>query len=98
MLLSIHSHLQAVEMTITKLPATADRQCTPKTILAAELLANDTDVEGNTLSLTNVVMLKMAPLPSIVMAMWSSRSMEMPAPPALSTLSAMVTEEPTLRS
>jgi hypothetical protein len=30
------------------------RQGTPKTILAAELLANDTDVEGNTLSLTNV--------------------------------------------
>jgi len=30
------------------------RQSTPKTILAAELLANDTDVEGNTLSLTNV--------------------------------------------
>jgi len=30
------------------------RQSTPKTILTAELLANDTDVEGNTLSLTNV--------------------------------------------
>ncbi|MBD2043379.1 cadherin-like domain-containing protein [Microcoleus sp. FACHB-672] len=30
------------------------RQSTPKTILAADLLANDTDIEGDTLSLTNV--------------------------------------------